>query len=96
MQKAFEEFKSIFEEKTGVKWDQRLDKLKQDNGKYVYMPPTGGKPVGVLPFGWKKRNEVLEQESDSTATISEGTAGGDRRMIDQDLMDDTDSGDDDN
>jgi hypothetical protein len=69
-QKAFEEFRSIFEDKTGIKWDQRLDKLKQDKQQYVYMPPTDGKPVGVLPFGWKKPNQDSELESGSSA---EGT-----------------------
>jgi len=60
LQKAFEEFRSIFEEKTGIKWDQRLDKPDQNNQKYVYMPPTGGKPVGALPLGWKKPDQDLE------------------------------------
>ena len=94
LQKAFEEFKSIFEDKTGIKWDQRLGKLKQDKQNYVYMPPTGGKPVGVLPFGWKKPNQDSEQELDSSTTISEGTLGGDCHVTEPDLMDETDSGDD--
>lgn len=93
LQKALEEFKSIFEDKTGIKWDQRLDKLKQDEQQYVYMPPTGGKPVGVLPFGWKKPGQNLEQELDSFVIISDGKLGGDCRVTNPDLMDDTDSGD---
>jgi hypothetical protein len=77
LQRAFEEFKSIFEDKTGIKWDQRFNKLKQDKEQYVYMPPTGGKPVGVLPFRCTKPNQDFVQELDSSAIISDGHLGGD-------------------
>lgn len=49
-QKAIAEFKSIFEEKTGINWDQRLNKLQQEKGSYTYTPPSGGKPVGLISF----------------------------------------------
>jgi hypothetical protein len=91
LQKAFEEFKSVFEDKTGIKWDQRLDKLKQDEQQYVYMPLTDGKPVGVLPFGWKKPNQDSVVESGSSA---DGALGEGCHVTDPDLMDDIDSGDD--
>jgi hypothetical protein len=96
-QKAYAEFRSIFEEKTGINWDQRLEKLKQEEGNYVYMPPTGGKPVGTLPFrsyGRKKSDQKLEQKSNIVAPLSKGAGSGDSQMMDPDLMDDTDSGDD--
>ena len=37
--KAYAEFKSIFEEKTGNNWDQRLDRPKQEKGSYIYTLP---------------------------------------------------------
>jgi hypothetical protein len=49
---AFQLFKKRFLEKTGIHWDQRLDKVPAVEGKYVYSPPTGGKPVGLLSEGW--------------------------------------------
>lgn len=62
-QKAYAEFKSIFEEKTGINWDQRLENLEQKKDSYTYTPPGGGRPVGLLPsppFGSEKREQSLE------------------------------------
>lgn len=98
---ALAEFKSIFEDKTGVKWDQRLTQRGGNSQSYVYRPPTGGKPVGLLPCGWERMDEDVEPEPgarpepelDSTATSSKEAVDGDCHMVDPDLMDDTDSGD---
>jgi hypothetical protein len=96
-QKAYAEFKSIFEEKTGINWDQRLNKLQQEKGSYTYTPPSGGKPVGLIPFrpsGCKKSEQSVEQVLDGTGSSPDGIR--DYHMTDPDLVDDTDSGDDDN
>jgi hypothetical protein len=94
LEKAFEEFRSIFEDKTGIKWDHRLNQLDQDKQKYVYKPPADGKPVGVLPLSWEKPNEDLGKELDGSATISDRMPGRDCHEANLDLMDKTGSGND--
>ncbi|CAG8982103.1 hypothetical protein HYALB_00003195 [Hymenoscyphus albidus] len=59
---AFADFKHFFHEKTGLEWDDRLeDGLK---GRFRYVLPTEGRPLGVLPPGRKRRAvyPVLERE----------------------------------
>ncbi|CAJ2506052.1 Uu.00g001820.m01.CDS01 [Anthostomella pinea] len=46
---AFEDFKTFFEKKTGLLWDDRIAKAgTMPAEKFQYEPPTGGKPVGLV------------------------------------------------
>ncbi|KAL2068955.1 hypothetical protein VTL71DRAFT_15293 [Oculimacula yallundae] len=58
---AFHAFKKFFKEKTGINWDDRLERIipkKIENGKEIefsffkYLPPIHGRPVGLLPYGY--------------------------------------------
>ncbi|KAI2639579.1 hypothetical protein GGS26DRAFT_587030 [Hypomontagnella submonticulosa] len=47
---AFEDFKLFFSKKTDLDWDDRIRKANSTfYTRFQYQPPTGGKPVGVLP-----------------------------------------------
>lgn len=79
----------------GSTGNHRFEKLKQEEGSYIYTPPSGGKSVGLLPFrpsSWKKAQQNVEQELDGSAATSVGVA--DCHMTDLDLAGDTYSGDD--
>ncbi|KAL5317700.1 hypothetical protein ACEPPN_014798 [Leptodophora sp. 'Broadleaf-Isolate-01'] len=58
---AFSCFKKFFKERSGIDWDDRLERIipkKIENGKEVefaffkYLPPIQGRPVGLLPYGY--------------------------------------------
>jgi len=43
------QFERFFMKKTGVAWDERLTKsTPAGKGKFSYVPPSGGKPVGEI------------------------------------------------
>lgn len=49
---AFKDFRMFFREKTGIEWDDRLDKGQpQIPDPFKYDLPTKEKPVGLLPPG---------------------------------------------
>ena len=94
---AFPMFKKRFKDKTGIEWDQRLDKLPPVEGKYIYNPPTGGKPVGEVPKGWNPPPDPEPENKVGDAVgITELQSGEALVMVDPDLKDDTDSEVDDN
>jgi hypothetical protein len=89
---AFPMFKKRFKDKTGMEWDQRLDKLPPVEGKYIYNPPAGGKPVGEVPKGWNPPpDSEPENKVGSAVGIMELQNGEALVMADPDLRDDTDS-----
>ncbi|XXG96574.1 hypothetical protein Hte_002860 [Hypoxylon texense] len=50
LKRELDDFKSFFHKKTGIEWDERI--VKQGTmpaDKFQYQPPTGGKPVGLVP-----------------------------------------------
>ncbi|CZT47581.1 uncharacterized protein RSE6_08161 [Rhynchosporium secalis] len=58
---AFRCFQKFFKEKTGIDWDDRLERIiprRIENGKEIefaffkYLPPINGRPVGLLPYGY--------------------------------------------
>ncbi|KAI0023242.1 hypothetical protein F4780DRAFT_103471 [Xylariomycetidae sp. FL0641] len=66
-------FKKFFKRRTGIRWDERLDKDKRGTtvpGKFTYLHPTGGKPEGVV-------NHPL-QPFDSKTTKADVAAAGNR------------------
>ncbi|KAL3428225.1 hypothetical protein PVAG01_01734 [Phlyctema vagabunda] len=77
---AWANFKFLFQNKTGVEWDDRLEgKWLED--KFVYAPPKLGRPVGALPYGYVRpeeremggeRERPVKQED---VTDSSGDAG---------------------
>jgi len=74
--KAFGDFKWLFRKKTGIEWDKRCDGLKGGAADFVYSPPIGGRPVGVLPRGWKEPEPEVHTDTDS----GEGTDPEKRRL----------------
>ncbi|KAI1816814.1 hypothetical protein GGS20DRAFT_161387 [Poronia punctata] len=47
---AFKIFKAFFKKKTGISWNERIDKAGTTGPDlFQYQPPGGGKPVGLLP-----------------------------------------------
>jgi hypothetical protein len=71
-----------------------MDKLKLVEGKFIYTPPTGGKPVGEVPQGWKEPEEVPDLLENGMLDVKEVENGEYCEVTDPDLRDDTDSGDD--
>jgi hypothetical protein len=70
---TFEDFKGIFRSKTGINWDDRCDGLSSKPQKFTYLPPTLGRPVGLLPdgkmpAGFHKGNEPDGEDSEMTDT----------------------------
>lgn len=55
---AFADFRHFFHDKTGVEWDQRLE--KEVKGKFQYVRPREGRPVGWLPSQRKKKARYPE------------------------------------
>ncbi|KAI1327819.1 hypothetical protein F5Y16DRAFT_179992 [Xylariaceae sp. FL0255] len=46
---CYRSFNAFFEKKTGINWDDRIDKAgTMGADKFQYQPPTGGKPVGLV------------------------------------------------
>jgi hypothetical protein len=52
---AFSDFKTMFKQKTGVEWDDRLEPLPKGHGEqfFRFQRPRLGWPVGALP-SWRK------------------------------------------
>ncbi|KAI1264056.1 hypothetical protein F5Y18DRAFT_94721 [Xylariaceae sp. FL1019] len=46
-ERSFGIFKRFFKKKTGIEWDERLEKTN-GSGKFKYSPPTRGKTVGLV------------------------------------------------
>lgn len=58
---AFTIFKKFFLEKTGLEWDNRLEKApRSDDTLFVYTPPILGRPIGLVPHGYV-RPELREE-----------------------------------
>ncbi|KAH8820038.1 hypothetical protein F5884DRAFT_643417, partial [Xylogone sp. PMI_703] len=50
---AFQDFKRLFKNKTGVPWDQRLEKREgRKDTEFAYEVPKLGRPIGELPEGY--------------------------------------------
>lgn len=72
---AFGCFKKFFRERSGIDWDERLERIipkKIENGKVVehnffkYLPPPQGRPTGLLPYGYvRPEDRVVEVVNDS-------------------------------
>ncbi|KAI0870256.1 hypothetical protein GGS24DRAFT_114144 [Hypoxylon argillaceum] len=46
---AFESFQNFFMKKTGIAWDDRIEKMGSTGPDYFqYQPPSGGKPLGLI------------------------------------------------
>ncbi|KAI8957110.1 hypothetical protein F5Y11DRAFT_352883 [Daldinia sp. FL1419] len=46
---AFDDFTAFFHQKTGIAWNDRVAKVgTTPQTRFQYIPPTGGKPVGVF------------------------------------------------
>ncbi|KAH7336446.1 hypothetical protein BKA65DRAFT_402145 [Rhexocercosporidium sp. MPI-PUGE-AT-0058] len=68
---AFSCFKKFFKDRTGIDWDDRLERIipkKIENGKEIpfaffkYLPPIQGRPVGLLPYGYvRPEDRPMEQ-----------------------------------
>lgn len=61
---AFTCFKKFFKNKTGIDWDQRLERINANaNAKpsdkifFTYSPPINGRPVGQLPMGYVRPDD---------------------------------------
>lgn len=64
---AWNHFKNFFYVKTGIEWDQRLEGIKMPDTYFVYTPPTGGRPIGLLPYGYilpEHRIKEISEEDD--------------------------------
>ncbi|KAI1359842.1 hypothetical protein F5Y08DRAFT_349280 [Xylaria arbuscula] len=49
LDEALKKFKAWFKKKTGITWNERIDKAGTMGPEYFqYQPPAGGKPVGLL------------------------------------------------
>jgi len=77
---AYKDFKTLFEIKTGIPWDNRCDGLPQDPTKFKYDMPMLGRPVGWLPPGksaptWVM-NESSSEESGGGSSGSDDTSEG--------------------
>ncbi|KAK0110713.1 hypothetical protein ONS96_002312 [Cadophora gregata f. sp. sojae] len=82
---AFTCFKKFFKERSGIDWDDRLERIipkKIENGKVVehnffkYLPPPQGRPTGLLPYGYVRPEdrvvEVVEDDQDGDADVEMG------------------------
>lgn len=79
---AFYCFRKFFREKTGVEWDERLerrnskvDEMGREVDFFKYSPPIRGRPVGLLPWGYVRPEDrvgvVMEGEGVAYDTESE-------------------------
>ncbi|KAG0645267.1 hypothetical protein D0Z07_8866 [Hyphodiscus hymeniophilus] len=57
---AWKDFNRFFLDKTGIHWNDRCDGLPPIEGKFTYIFPTLGRPVGALPEG-KQAPKFQEQ-----------------------------------
>ena len=82
---AFGCFKKFFKERSGIDWDERLERIipkKIENGKVVehnffkYLPPPQGRPTGLLPYGYVRpedRVAVVNDSEDEDAEVGYDT-----------------------
>ncbi|KAI6091917.1 hypothetical protein F4821DRAFT_254671 [Hypoxylon rubiginosum] len=50
LKRGLDDFRGFFQKKTGIHWDERIAKQgTMPADKFQYQPPTGGKPVGLVP-----------------------------------------------
>jgi len=70
-QTKFAVFKKFFKEKAGIEWDQRCDGIKGGDDDWHYLPPTGGRPVGQLPYGWIPPVVEVEAGGDEQSATAE-------------------------
>ncbi|MCJ1367968.1 hypothetical protein MMC16_007106 [Acarospora aff. strigata] len=71
---AFGAFTSFFRAKTGRTWDHRLDKLKVDEGMFVYTSPKLGWPRGRMPSGWMEMEAAGLDADRDAAAVAGGSA----------------------
>lgn len=91
--RAFQRFRTFFQEKTGIDWDRRLEKNPKTNpDHFVYTPPVVGWPIGLVPWGYI-RPELREDEEPTSG--SETSAQEDHEYdTDSEVEDEDDSSDD--
>ncbi|KAI9709830.1 MAG: hypothetical protein M1812_007622 [Candelaria pacifica] len=61
---CFAAFTKFFKTKTGLRWEERLDKKKVEGEVFTYSPPVLGRPRGRMPEGWKEPIEVVDLEEE--------------------------------
>ncbi|KAH7409167.1 hypothetical protein BKA64DRAFT_773789 [Cadophora sp. MPI-SDFR-AT-0126] len=71
---AFTCFKKFFKERSGIDWDDRLERIipkKIENNKVVehnffkYLPPPQGRATGLLPCGYVRPEDRVVEVADS-------------------------------
>ncbi|KUJ15392.1 uncharacterized protein LY89DRAFT_111738 [Mollisia scopiformis] len=87
---AFKHFQHFFKTKTGVAWDDRLEKriptpiganaVLPGTGQlvernFIYAPPVRGRPVGLLPAGYiRPEDRVVPVETGDSTNSSSGSS----------------------
>ncbi|KAI9705109.1 MAG: hypothetical protein M1836_006892 [Candelina mexicana] len=72
---CFAAFTKFFKSKTGLCWEERLDKKKVEGEVFTYTPPVLGRPRGRMPEGWKEPIQVVNLEEEE-GTEDSGTGEG--------------------
>ncbi|PVH88646.1 hypothetical protein DL98DRAFT_477182 [Cadophora sp. DSE1049] len=82
---AFHCFKKFFKERSGIDWDDRLERIipkKIENGKVVehnffkYLPPPQGRQTGLLPYGYvRPEDRVVEVGGGEGVAEADGDVG---------------------